>query len=106
MGSFSFVSSVAPEVSWNETFLELYVMKVIRTKLGNRCGFWRKRCQASGKPLATSDVHLRSNGTASKSNIRLLDAIPIVVTEEQVSIMRGDDVCHAYHPECFEELGK
>jgi len=32
------------------------------------------------------------------------DSTGLVVTEEEVSCMRGDDIVKFYHPECFDQL--
>lgn len=79
------------------------MLSVQRAKLGHRRGFWRKNCESCGQPLATSDIAIRPNGSATKANQRLLDKIPVVVTEEKVSFMRGDDVCKCYHAACHEK---
>lgn len=64
-------------------------------------------CAASRRFFATSPLCrcavCKQEFTASPAG---WEQTPIVVTDEQISIMRGDDITKFYHPECFEKESK
>lgn len=64
-------------------------LSVHPTSASNRPGAQKRLCSHCKTPFI-SDPTIGWRGT------------PVVVTEEKVSIFRGEDEVHFYHPQCFE----
>ena len=71
-----------------------YQLGAKRADAGSRPFAQQSKCPACGKGF----THLKPAGTGKKG----WRSVAIVVHTVEVSDMRGDDKCYAYHPECWE----